>query len=134
MILNPNYNPGAYDPDGDSLSYELTVCTREDGKPIENYSLPPATNSFNINPVTGDLIWDTPRDTGKYNVAMNISEWRYGKKIGVVERDMQIEVYDTRNKPPVIGPLKNLCVQVGDEVDIYTPPPPPPLGSAHRSG
>jgi gliding motility-associated-like protein len=148
VLLNPPYdkaargyvfihNPGAYDPDGDSLSYALTVCTREDGKPIENYSLPPATNSFSINPVTGDLIWDTPRDTGKYNVAMNISEWRYGKKIGVVERDMQIEVYDTKNKPPVIAPLKNLCVQVGDEVDITvsaTDPDNDPIGLKSTSG
>jgi hypothetical protein len=45
VLLNPPYdkaalgyvfihNPAAYDPDGDSLSYQLTVCTRDDGKPI----------------------------------------------------------------------------------------------------
>ncbi len=43
VLLNPPYdkaargyvfihNPSAFDPDGDSLSYALTVCTREDGK------------------------------------------------------------------------------------------------------
>jgi gliding motility-associated-like protein len=128
VLLNPPYdkaargyvfihNPGAFDPDGDSLSYEMTVCTREDGKPIANYTLPPATNSIKVDAVTGDLIWDTPRDTGKYNVAMNIIEWRYGRKISVVERDMQIEVFDTKNKPPVNGPLRDMCVQVGDVVD-----------------
>ncbi len=129
VLLNPPYdkaargyvfvhNPGAYDSDGDSLSYALTVCTREDGKPIEGYTLPPATHFIKVNAVTGDLIWDTPADTGKYNVAMEIQEWRYGKKIGVVERDMQIEVYDTKNKPPVNGPLKDLCVEAGDTVSF----------------
>jgi gliding motility-associated-like protein len=148
VLLNPPYdkaargyifihNPGAYDPDGDSLSYSLTTCTREDGKPIENFTLPPATHSFRIDSISGDLIWDTPRDTGKYNVAMNISEWRYGKKIGVVERDMQIEVYDTKNRPPEIGPLRNLCVQVGDSVDFTvsaTDPDNDPIGLRSTSG
>ncbi len=148
VLLNPPYdkaargyifihNPGAFDPDGDSLSYALTVCTREDGKPIENYTLPPATHSIRLDSITGDLIWDTPRDTGKYNVAMEISEWRLGKKISVVERDMQIEVYDTKNKPPVNGPLKNLCVQVGDVVDFLvtaTDPDNDPVGLKATSG
>ena len=129
VLLNPPYdkaargyvfihNPGAFDPDGDSISYALTVCTREDGKPIESYTLPPATNFIKVDSISGDLIWDTPRDTGKYNVAMEIQEWRFGKKIGVVIRDMQIDVFDTDNKPPVNGPLQDLCVEVGDVVDF----------------
>jgi len=129
VLLNPPYdkaakghlfihNPGAYDPDGDSLSYKLTVCTREDGRPIENYSLPPATNKFYVDSISGDLVWDTPADTGKYNVAMEIQEWRDKKKIGIVVRDMQIEVYNTKNNPPVNGPLKDLCVEAGDTIDF----------------
>ncbi|MFN8210997.1 MAG: gliding motility-associated C-terminal domain-containing protein [Bacteroidales bacterium] len=129
VLLNPPYdkaalghlfihNPAAYDPDGDSLSYKLTVCTRDDGRPIENYTFPPATNRFYVDSVSGDLIWDTPADTGKYNVAMEIQEWRNKTKIGIVVRDMQIEVYRTKNNPPVNGPLKNLCVEAGDTVDF----------------
>ncbi len=129
VLLNPPYdkaayhylfihNPSAFDPDGDSLSYNLTVCTREDGKPIIGYTLPPATHSIRVDSISGDLIWDTPADTGKFNVAMDINEWRNGKKIGVVERDMQIEVYNTNNKPPVNGPLKDYCVQAGDTIDF----------------
>ncbi|MBK8884471.1 MAG: gliding motility-associated C-terminal domain-containing protein [Bacteroidales bacterium] len=49
---------------------------------------------------------------------MNIEEWRDGKKIGVVERDMQIEVFNTKNKPPVNGPLSNYCTEVGDTIDF----------------
>lgn len=129
ILLNPPYdkaalgyvfihNPAAFDPDGDSLSYKLTVCTRDDGKPIENYTLPPATNSITVNPVTGDLIWDTPADTGTYNVAIEIQEWRNGIKIGVVVRDMQIEVYSTKNKPPVNSPLKDVCVEAGERIEF----------------
>ncbi len=129
VLLNPPYdkaalgyifihNPAAFDPDGDSLSYELTVCTREDGKPIENYFFPPATHYLRVDSITGDLIWNTPADTGKYNVAMEIQEWRDGKKIGVVVRDMQIEVYVTDNKPPVNDTTKNICVEVGDTIDF----------------
>jgi gliding motility-associated-like protein len=129
VLLNPPYdkaayhylfihNPAAYDPDGDSLSYKLTICEREDGKPIENYTLPPATHSIRVDSISGDLIWDTPADTGKFNVAMEIQEWRNGKKIGVVVRDMQIEVYNTNNKPPVNGPLHDYCVEAGDTIDF----------------
>ena len=44
--------------------------------------LPPATHSIRVDSISGDLIWDTPADTGKFNVAMEIQEWRNGKKIG----------------------------------------------------
>jgi len=127
VLLNPPYdkaargyvfihNPGAYDPDGDSLSYNMTVCTREDGRPIENYTFPPASKFIRVDSVSGDLIWNTPVDTGAYNVAMEIVEWRFGKKIGIVERDIQINVYDTKNKPPVNGPLRDICVEAGKPV------------------
>jgi gliding motility-associated-like protein len=129
VLLNPPYdkaaygfvfihNPAAYDPDGDSLSYALTVCTREDGRPIIGYTLPPATHSIRVDSISGDLIWDTPADTGKFNVAMEIQEWRNGRKIGVVVRDMQIEVYTTHNKPPVNSLLSDYCAEVGDTIDF----------------
>jgi gliding motility-associated-like protein len=129
VLLNPPYdkaaygyvfihNPAAFDPEGDSLSYKLTVCTREDARPINGYALPPATQFIRVDSISGDLIWDTPADTGIFNVAMNVEEWRSGRKIGIVERDMQIEVYNTHNKPPVNDTLFNYCVEVGDTVDF----------------
>ena len=125
VLLNPPYdkaalgytfihNPGAYDSDGDSLSYNLTVCTKEDGKPIENYTYPPSSNAFYVDSISGDLVWDAPTKLGKYNVAMEINEWRNGIKIGSVVRDMQIEVYETDNVPPENGPLNDFCIEVGD--------------------
>jgi gliding motility-associated-like protein len=129
VLLNPPYdkaalghifihNPAAFDPDGDSLSYKLTVCTKEDGKPIANYTLPPASKKFYVDSISGDLVWDTPTKIGIYNAAMEIQEWRGGIKIGVVVRDMQIEVYETDNNPPITAPLTDLCVEVGETVSL----------------
>ena len=105
------HNPAAYDPDGDSLSYKLTICTGQDGKPIADYKFPTYSDTIYVDPIVGDLVWYTPVDTGKYNVAMNIEEWRYGVKIGNITRDMQINVYETDNNPPVNPPLTNFCVK-----------------------
>ena len=128
VLLNPPYdkaalgykfihNPGAFDSDGDSLSYKLTVCTREDGIPIENYSFPPTSNVFYVDSISGDLVWDSPNTLGTFNVAMEINEWRNGIKIGTVVRDMQIEVYETDNNPPENGPLHDFCVEAGDTIE-----------------
>ena len=53
------HNPGAYDPDGDSLVYKMDTCRYDNGQPIPGFALPPATDSIYVNPITGDLIWDT---------------------------------------------------------------------------
>lgn len=112
------HNPAAYDPDGDSLSYKLTVCTGQDGRAISDYVLPSFSDTFYVDPVAGDLVWYTPVDTGKYNVAMNIEEWRQGVKIGNITRDMQIDVYETDNNPPVNPPLTDFCVTAGSLVEF----------------
>ena len=70
------HNPGAVDPDGDSLSYELTPCRDGANHPIPTFSYPQASNSFTINSYTGDLIWDSPLQIGEYNMAIIIREWR----------------------------------------------------------
>lgn len=125
VLLNPPYdkaalgktfihNPSAFDEDGDSLSYKLTVCTEANGKPIEDYSYPDASDSLFVDPRTGDLVWDAPTDTGIYNIAMDIEEWRNGVKIGNIVRDMQIEVYNTDNNPPLNENLRDFCIEAGD--------------------
>lgn len=111
------HNPAAFDFDGDSISYALTVCTKEKGLPIENYTFPEASDTLYVDPVTGDLIWDAPVDTGWYNIAMNIEEWRDGVKIGNIARDMQVEVYNTDNNPPVNDSLEDICVLAGTKVE-----------------
>lgn len=112
------HNPAAFDFDGDSISYKLTVCTKENGEPIENYTFPDASDTLRVDPITGDLIWDAPVDTGIYNIAMDIEEWRDGVKIGNIARDMQVEVYRTQNTPPVNDSIPDFCVQAGTKIEI----------------
>jgi len=49
---------------------------------------------------------------------MEIEEWRNGVKIGKIIRDMQIEVIETDNTPPVIDPLQDLCVEAGTLINF----------------
>ncbi len=119
------HNPGAYDPDGDSLSFKMDTCRYTGGKKIPGFTLPPATHSITVNPITGDLVWDTPPRIGIYNVAMRIEEWRKGILISKIIRDIQIEVEETDNNPPVIDALSDMCVVAGDTVtfDVHATDP-----------
>ena len=113
------HNANAYDPDGDSLAYELVVCKGAGGLPIPGYSYPVASNSFDLDEVTGDLVWDTPVGCGEFNVAFYIKEYRNGVQIGFVERDMQINIHcanPTNNVVPSITTTGDLCVTAGDAV------------------
>ncbi|HRZ76860.1 MAG TPA: fibronectin type III domain-containing protein, partial [Bacteroidales bacterium] len=108
------HNPGAYDIDGDSLSYRLIDCKGAGGLPIVGYTLPPASTAFSLDPYTGDLYWDAPTLQGEFNVAILIEEWRNGVFIGSVTRDMQITIAACNQQPPVIAPLPDTCVEAGD--------------------
>ncbi len=110
------HNPGAYDPDGDSLSYKIAICMRENATEIEGYSFPPVSDSIYVDPITGDYVWDKPTQVGFYNIAMEIEEWRSGVKIGSVLRDIQVEIIDSDNKTPEIEDLSNYCVFAGEQV------------------
>jgi len=108
------HNPGAYDPDGDSLSYKLVACKGAGGEPIPGFTYPQASNIFKIDAYTGELFWDTPILIGEYNVAMIIEEWRLGMRIGYVTRDMQILIDACDNNPPVIAAVADTCVEAGE--------------------
>ncbi len=113
------HNPNAYDPDGDSLSYELIPCKGAGGVSIGGYSYPIASSSFNLDSITGDLKWFNPVICGEYNIAILIREWRNGVQIGFVERDMQVNIScnnPNSNAPPAISSLADICVTAGDQV------------------
>ncbi|MCQ2286373.1 MAG: gliding motility-associated C-terminal domain-containing protein [Bacteroidales bacterium] len=107
------HNPGAYDADGDSLSYALVPCRGYGGENIPGYSLPIAPVGISIDPVTGDLIWNSPQMQGEYNVAILITEWRNGVAIGTVTRDMQITIAACDNEPPQIITIDDTCILAG---------------------
>ncbi len=112
------HNPAAFDIDGDSISYRFTECRGENGTPIAGYELPPASDSIYIDTYTGDLVWHTPVDTGKYNIALDVEEWRNGVKIGNIIRDMQIDVVNTGNNPPQNPDIPDYCVEAGEIIEF----------------
>ncbi|MBK8699491.1 MAG: gliding motility-associated C-terminal domain-containing protein [Saprospiraceae bacterium] len=117
------HNPNAYDPDGDSLSYELIVPLSGDNQEVPNYFypdeiLPSSLNLISLNPQTGEFIWEFPPQIGEYNIAMRISEWRNGVRINAIIRDMQILVRNCNTVPPSISALEELCVVAGTEISL----------------
>lgn len=107
------HNPAAWDPDGDSLSYKLTICRGAEGEPIPGFVYPFASDVFMIDAYTGNLLWDSPVLQGEYNVAFIIEEWRLGQRVGYVTRDMQILIDACDNNPPVINTVTDTCVEAG---------------------
>lgn len=110
------HNPGAFDVDGDSLSYELAVPKQGPGDPVPMFFFP---SGMSINEVTGDLVWDSPNRVGEFNIAINIYSYRNGVIIDTMVRDMQIIVRDCSNDPPlVITDVDEICVIAGTIVDF----------------
>ncbi|MBL7856908.1 MAG: gliding motility-associated C-terminal domain-containing protein [Cyclobacteriaceae bacterium] len=132
------HNPGAYDPDGDSLSYEMVIPFSAENVPVVNYRPPNAQGFysnfnqgneqgngqpiFGIDPVTGTITWDAPGRAGEYNIAFVIKEWRKINgswyPMGFVRRDMQIIVEDCDNERPDLEEPEDICVEAGTLIRI----------------
>ncbi len=117
------HNPNAFDVDGDSLAYELTAPLQAVNTPVPGYKLPDeigsaAGNSFSINALTGEVRWNSPKLQGEYNIAIKIKEYRNGKLINVILRDMQILIRACENEPPVIKTEEEICVIAGEKINI----------------
>ncbi len=113
------HNPNAFDPDGDSLSYELIVPLQFPGEQVPNYSfpsqvIPGGNNLLQLDPVSGDLIWLSPQVAGDYNLAFFIISWRNGVAIDTTIRDMQIFVDQCDNNPPVVATEDKFCIVAGN--------------------
>ncbi len=117
------HNPNAYDIDGDSLAYELTAPLQGLNTPVPGYKIPELigssqNNFFTINPITGEVRWDSPKLQGEYNIAIKIKEYRNGKLINVILRDMQILIKVCDNDPPTINSIDEICVIAGEKISI----------------
>lgn len=117
------HNPNAYDPDGDSLAYELVTPLQGMDTIVPNYLLPDLivpgpNNAISFNESTGDFVWDSPQMPGEYNIAILIKEYRQGVLINSIIRDMQILVRVCDNQPPVIDAKEEYCVIAGEELAI----------------
>lgn len=126
------HNPGAWDADGDSLSFELRPSFSFD--PAEPYNPPlnPDTargyrfpdntafgpSSLTMDPVTGQIVWDSPQQAGIYNFGYVVEEWRNGQLVGWVLRDLAVWVNPCSNNPPVIEAILDTCVYAGQSVEF----------------
>lgn len=106
------HNPSAFDPDGDSITFELVEPEGTTG-----YKDPEAPNGFTLGRSNGQVFWDAPHRAGIYNIAILIKEFRAGREIGSVVRDMQINIIpNCPNDPPIVQNIANGCVVAGDEI------------------
>ncbi len=112
------HNTGAYDPDGDSLSYALIYCRGVRGYEVNGYTFPDASESFSLDPVSGELEWKNPVMQGEYNIAILVEEWRSGVRIGYVTRDMQINIVACDHEPPIIESLDDTCILAGTYLEF----------------
>ncbi len=123
------HNPGAFDPDGDSLAYELVTPLEREGQPVDDYTLPAVPpNTITMNARTGTIVWASPHNpcpSGEFNIAFHVIEFRGGIPIDTLLRDMQIRVVECNNLPPQIASIQEFCVIAGDllEFDVTATAP-----------
>ncbi|TRX51303.1 gliding motility-associated C-terminal domain-containing protein [Fulvivirga sp. M361] len=136
------HNAGAFSPDvaaghRDSLAYELVVpkmsLNANAAGHIEVIN-PGFYSNFNqgnedrngppditIDPITGEIKWDSPGFVGEYTIAFVVKKYRFVTvgtfsewvPTGFVRRDMQIEVEDCDNERPEVQAPEDICVVAG---------------------
>ena len=102
------HTPNAYDPDGDSIAYELAVPLEGNEMEVPNYFELTEIAAGNNNVLTFDeetglLVWDAPQLEGEYNIAIKVKSFRNGELVGSVLRDMQILVMMEQHPLPMIS-------------------------------
>lgn len=119
------HNPNAFDPDGDSIAYELITPFQDRDVPVPNYELPDRispgpTNKISLNSITGDFVWNSPKLIGEFNITYLIKEYREGTLINSIIRDMQILVRSCPdlNRPPKIDGPEEICVVAGELIEF----------------
>jgi hypothetical protein len=114
------YSFGAFDPESDSLSYQLISAMGINGAPLAYVS--PNTGALPIpgltlNPATGQVNF-TLSTQGNWVVVVQVNHWVNGQIVGTVMRDMQFVAYPCTNDPPdpttgVIQNVTGTAVQTG---------------------
>lgn len=135
------HDVGAVDPDGDSLSYELTIPKKGPDADVDGYRFPndpkfystsfDEANEAKNGPPTfafggpaGTITWDAPGLVGEYAVAIKITEWKFNaldstwREGGYVIRDMQIIVEECNNRRPQLMPPSDPCVIAGTTIQF----------------
>lgn len=130
-----SHSAGAYDNEGDSLSYKISTSRGANGQTVPGYWLP---SNVSIDKHSGILTWCSPNVIGEFNIAFIVEEWRKntsGKPqlIGYILRDIQIlvNVCPNSNPPGVITP-KDTCVEAGSLISKKIIVSDPDLGDTIR--
>lgn len=115
--------PNPFDKDGDSIAFELITPLQTEGVEVPEFVMPDqiipgADNKITFDVNTGEIVWDAPQKGGEYNLAFRVNEYRNGKKISSMIRDMQIFVIDCNNNPPRIDVIDEICVVAGDLIEL----------------
>ncbi len=88
------HDPLAFEPDGDSLHFELITPLGDGCDPIDGYNFPHEVGSSSgyswVDPVSGVFTWDSPFFVGEYVIGIKVSEWRNGQFVGSTIRDMTL--------------------------------------------
>ena len=128
------HNPNVFDPDGDSISYELIIPLQAKNTIVPDYKYPQSigsgpANNFTFSNITGDLIWNSPQIPGDYNVAFRVKEFRNGQLITSIIRDMQILIINNcKSKPPVLTVTDKICMIAGDTLELDISASDPDIG------
>lgn len=112
--------PIIFDEDGDSLAFELITPMQSVDLEVPNYLFPDEieggmNNSFDFDPLTGMIAWDSPQIPGEYNIAFVVKSYRNGEEIDRTIRDMQILIL------PYVGAAPTMSISVeGFPTDVIS--------------
>ena len=123
------YNPGAVDPENDSLDFAITRSFMEDDNNKPQGVVPIGFETFpsglSVNKQTGTLCWNSPQTQGEYNIALLIREYRRnpfdGKRylVGVTVFDIQILVVACPpNNISFQNPPHDTCIVAGTSLSM----------------
>lgn len=117
------HTPNGFDPDGDSIAYELITPLQDRGVIVPGYQLvtdisPGANNQYSFDVYTGLFTWTTPQRAGEYNIAILVKSYRNGQYLGGIIRDIQIKIESAINRPPELKVIEEICVEAGKLIEF----------------
>ncbi|MBR9998187.1 MAG: T9SS type A sorting domain-containing protein [Cyclobacteriaceae bacterium] len=104
------------DPDGDSISIELSIPLQDKDVSVANYFVPAnfdgnkILSQIQLHVPANEIIWANPLEEGEFNYAVKIREWRFNPSentwinVGYTTLDFQMIILERTDQPPdVIG-------------------------------
>lgn len=117
------FNSTAYDADGDSLHFEPMVPLQDKNLNVPLYQYPdqycPGNDVYTVNAQNGQINWINPCQSGIFNVAVKVREYRCGALLSVTMRDLQIIVIGAGNTvPQITSDATDTIIQPGELIQF----------------